>query len=460
MKGKKLLYTTVFFLLSQIMLCGQSQPDAIRVEATPNTAAMENVREDADQASQPQSGSRAERYIERKESHIPHRSYWGKLNDKLYQTVMTTSSKYLSPERHETVTYITNVIFDVPVLLLLITLSLIFSINILIITIVLFITSFYKRGHEAYRKKMNEQLEQLLTDYLFYNADPDEVIKKLKNTRGIIGKNILIDILINFQRNLSGEYRDRILELYQKLGLYKVSEKRISSPYTFKRIRGIRELANMYPNGAKELIAKYVKDKNSEVRGEAQIAFAYLDQAATFNFLDDLNGPLSKWVQLNILNHVKLHEREVPSFEEWVESNNNDVQDFSIRMINYFQQNESAGSLAKNLDHPNEQTRVYVYQAIRSLNLIGMKDEMKKRYEEETYRIKIEILKTIELIGDEKDFDFLAEIVREDDIRLKLQACRALYKIGESGKAFLKELTESEDLNLNKFVEHIKDPRN
>ncbi|MGD9929088.1 MAG: HEAT repeat domain-containing protein [Mangrovibacterium sp.] len=460
---KKILYLFAIFLISQLTVWAQAAQEPVpetAVAGHAREAETTNVGEKATSVSQGTAMSIVEKYVEQKADKIPHRSFWSERCNELHQLLLAASERVFSPKTHEFLAYVLGVVFDIPVLILLIFLSLTFILNIILVALFLLITTFYKSGRELYRKKLNEQLEQLLTDYLFYDVDEEETLQKLRKVNSPLGRNVLIDMLFNYQRNLSGEYRDRILNLYKRLDLQKVSEKRISSFYTHRRVRGIRELSNMYPSGARELILKYVRDKNDLVRSEAQIAYAYLDKEAAFDFLDDLKSPLSKWVQLNILNYVKLHEKEVPSFGAWLHSPNKDVQDFSVRMINYFQQNENEEQLIKMLDHPNAETRSYIYQAIRSLNLFEAKAEIKKRYEQEDYQNKIEILQVLEALGDKSDIDFLAVVVAGDDVRLKTEATRVLYRMGEAGKAFLKEYSEAEDMSLNKFVEHIKDKRN
>jgi hypothetical protein len=186
----------------------------------------------------------------------------------------------------------------------------------------------------------------------------------------------------------------------------------------------------------------------------------YLDQEASFDFLDNLKRPFSQWVQLNSLNFVKLHEKEVPSFDRWVNSKNNDIQDFSIRMISYYQQSENEDAILSMLDHKNEKTRLYAIQAVKHMNLIGARDIIKMKYLSETRRNMLEIIKAFETIGDERDFEFLDQLLEGDDVELKLAACSALYKMGNDGKNHLDEIKVNPDLDLERFIEHVKDPRN
>jgi len=353
-----------------------------------------------------------------------------------------------------------DIIFLVPLLVILLFLSFTFSLNVFIVTFILVGVNIFKHAREAYKEKLNSRYEEILTQYLFYDMKQADVLGQLNQTKGRLGRDLLIDIFLNYHRNLSGEYRERILELYEKMSLFRNSERKIRSVHAHKRVKGIRELASMYPQGAQKLILKYFSDKSPLVRNQAQIAYAYLEEDKSFGFLDHLEQKLSPWVQLNILNHIKLHEREVPSFDKWIDSPNNDVQDFSIRMIDYFQQSENAPHLIRKLDHPNEQTRSYVYNAIRHLNLFDAKQQVKEKYEQETLQNKLEILKIFRDLGDAGDFDFLASVLKEEDLDLKKAACKAFFMIGDSGALFLREYCETENAELKHYIEHVKDQRN
>ena len=283
--------------------------------------------------------------------------YWTQMKENLYENLYKYSDEVFAPKLHQIITYIIDVIANVPILFVLLLLSVVFALNLIIVAIVLMITSFYKSGREVYRKTLDDRCEEVLIGYLFGEVSLSEVVDSLSSVKSRFGKNILIDLLSNYQKNLSGEYSDRILLLYKELNFNGISERKTKSFFSSNRIKGIRELASLYPSDAKGLISRLVKDRSVAVRSEAQIAYVFLDSQSTFDFLEDLKNPLSTWVQLNILSYLKMNEKQVPSFGKYINSENNDVQDFAIRMTDYFQQNENAPLVIDLLDHPHHQTR-------------------------------------------------------------------------------------------------------
>ena len=456
------IYILLLFLAAPGILCAEdtiqaNQPIAEETIVLPSERSLtDSLNEQKTRVLK----NKIEEYIASQSTHIPHRSFWEKSTRFFYQFLVDLNVRVLPDRWHPFIHSVIDIIFNVPLLVILLLLSCTLIANVIMVSVILLLVTYYKRTREGYLEKLNKRYEGILTNYLFYETSMPDTLKELKKNKSSLGRTLLIDIFFNYQRNLSGEYRDRILDLYKEMKLYKVSQKRMRSIHTYKRVKGIRELANMYPSGAKSLILRYVKDRNRMVRSEAQIAFTYLDEDTSFSFLDDLDRHLSTWVQLNMLNYVKLHERDVPSFRKWINSPNNDVQDFSIRMMNYFQQSENSADLIRMLNHPNPQTRYYVYQTIRHLSLFEGKEPAKSQFESEIANNRFEILRIVCDLGTESDFDFLIGILKADDVRMKILACKAFFRMGEAGKAFLKEYSESEDFDLKRYIEHIKDPRN
>ncbi|MGQ8336348.1 HEAT repeat domain-containing protein [Sunxiuqinia sp. A32] len=461
----------IFFLVSTfagniVTLANGSGPDVFEVNLSGESFGDELFIDDGSlhifvpelQNNDELSGPR--KYLERKAQRLPHKNFWLQAQDSTKDKLEEIGQKIFGPKAEPIFNYVLEVIFDVPLLIVLSILIFAFVFNVIIVVIIVFVSNLVKNTREKYKAVLRERYEQIVTNYIFEEIDALEAIEKMEKVKTSLGRKTLIEILFNFQNNLSGEYSERILMLYQRLGLQYESIRKISSMFFHKRVLGIRELANMYPSGAKNIIVRYIKDKNDIVRGEAQIAYVYLDEEASFDFLDKLKRPFSLWAQLNSLNFVKLHEKEVPSFDQWIHSPNNDIQDFSIRMINYFQQSENAPHLITLLDHENERTRLYAYQAINSLSYLEAKEIVKGKFEVENKRNKLEIIRLLANIGDDSDFVFFDNLLLTDDIEIRLAVCKTLHELGPSGRNHLEELKENSELDLEKYIEHIKDPRN
>ncbi|MFV0290538.1 MAG: HEAT repeat domain-containing protein [Mangrovibacterium sp.] len=347
-------------------------------------------------------------------------------------------------------------IIGIPLITMMFLMTLIFNTLIPIIGTILFLATFRKEYKIQYREQLLSRYEEVMMEYLFGELPAKEVALEMRKVTSKLGKDILIESLMNYERNLSGEYADRIILLYRLVGLHHFSMRKIKSRQTTRRVSGIRELSNLYPSGALKVIIKYLNDKNHLVRSEALISYAFLDTSASYSFLDNLNSEFSTWTQLNILNYVKLHEQAVPSFQKWLQSSNNDVQDFCIKMIQYFQQIESAQELTAMIYHPNRYTRENIYQAIRALNYVDAKTVLIGRYFDEVARNKIEILKTIREIGSIDDIDFfLLALSDENSVEIILLICSIIIDLAPSGEYQLRNFAEERDKNLFKYINYI-----
>ena len=423
----------------------------------------DNILSLAENSADPQRFSSPEerrQYWQERSENLPHKNFWTSRKEETKKKLSELGHRIFGSKAKPLFDYVIDVVFNVPLLIVLLFLIIAFLFNVFIVAFAVLITNLVKNAKEKYYTSLRERYENVLTRFLFEDIEAQETMQELGKVKTTTGRKILIDILFNYLNNLSGEYSERILMLYLRLGLQYESIRKISSIFFHKRIQGIRELSNMYPSGAKNIIVRYIRDKNNMVRNEAQIAYVYLDEAASFDFLDNLKRPFSRWAQLNSLNFVKLHEKEVPSFDQWIRSENNDIQDFCIRMINYYQQTENSNVIIGMLDHENDQTRFYAYQAVNNMSLLDAKEIVKGKYELENRRNKLEIIDTLRNLGDENDFDFLDKILYGNDIEMRLAACKVIYGMGEKGMNHLNEISQKSELDLQPYIEHIKDPRN
>ncbi len=463
---EKLLHIILFIF---VLILGTGAIFAVEVTSLEQPIANVQINEQsrdlflAESSADPQRFSSPEErkeYWQKKSEKLPHKNFWTSRKEEAKQKLKELGHQVFGKKAEPVFDYVIDVIFTVPLLIVLLSLIIAFFFNVFMVAFVVLITNLVKNAREKYYASLRERYEDVLTSFLFEEIQALETVQKLGKIKTTSGRKILIDILFNYLNNLSGEYSDRILMLYLRLGLQYESIRKISSIFFHKRIQGIRELSNMYPSGAKNIIARYIRDKNDMVRNEAQIAYVYLDEAASFDFLDNLKRPFSQWAQLNALNFVKLHEKEVPSFDQWIRSENNDVQDFCIRMTNYYQQTENSDVIITMLDHENDQTRFYAYQAVNNMSLLNAKEIVKGKYALETRRNQLEIVDSLENIGDETDFDFLDNLLQGNDIEMRLAACRVIHNMGEKGINHLKEFNEESEVDLQPYIEHIKDPRN
>ncbi|WP_163325769.1 hypothetical protein [Draconibacterium mangrovi] len=351
-------------------------------------------------------------------------------------------------------------VFDYSILLLFAALILFFIANIAFVLLTLRFTIKRKNQKERFERIYGKMYEEVVMDYIFGNIDWEKALIKLKKIRNKANRRILISVLMNFKANFKGELESFIPEIYLKLNLQKDSLKLAKSRYSHKKVKGIMELTHLYPQGAKGLIKTLINDTNDYVRTEAQIAYVTLNADRPFSFFDNLKQPFAKWAQLSVFYLIRLNQIPVPAFARYLSFKHYNIRNFSLKMITFFQQLEDVSEVIKMVESDMEETRFLAYKAINDLRLYDSRELIKKKFDGETNRNKLEILKAFKNIGDTDDFAFLEEVMKTGSTSLKLEACRSVYYMGQESRQIITQHTKEEIPELELLLAHVKDPRN
>ena len=347
-----------------------------------------------------------------------------------------------------------------PIILFFLLLIILFFLNTVVIMIFLELSNNLKNRKERFDELYGNMYEQAVTGYIFQEYDVEMAVLRLKKIHHARNRKIFVSVLFNFQKNLSGDLDQKILNIFSRLGMNEDAIKKTQSKSYYLQIKGLSELTNLYPSGAFSIVEGHINDKNNELRAEAQTSYVRLNHNEPFRFLWNLTKPFTQWTQLTSFYIFKLHKLPAPSFVEYLKSDLYNVQNFSLRMIIYFQQKENAEEIIKLLYTGRERTRFLAIKAIHELGIHEAKPLLKEAYHKETYTNRREIIKALQLIGDVEDFDFLETIIRQNDVTLKIEACRSMYFMNSSGMENLLRLDIEKELNIAPYIAHIHDPRN
>ena len=350
--------------------------------------------------------------------------------------------------------------FRFPIVFIFLALILAFAGNVLFVIAVLFITNRIMNFRVRQKRIIRALIEKILTDLMLQVTEIPETIRLLSKSRLKKHQNLLIDVMMDFQKSFRGDSDRQIMELYQRMNLSKNSYDKTYAFSFYEQVKGLRELTNMKHHQAIEMIVAKLNDPIDIVRTEAQICYPYVNPETPFDFLGILEKPFSKWAQLNIYYLIKIHELPVPSFDKWINSSNTNVVNFCILMIDLFQQQENSQHIIGLLNATDETTRNMAIRACGNLHLFESKEVVKNNFHFETVRNQIEITKIFNFIGDETDISFIEQIIQRETIALRLESVRTLYNLGADGRAHLAALNESMNDVLSPYISHIQDNRN
>jgi len=307
------------------------------------------------------------------------------------------------------------------------------------------------------RQYLMEKYQGLIVDYLYGSATSREFRPIASD---YYSRQVLIDQMIDVSINLKGEESQKLIGLYKHLGLDKDSLSRARDYRWHKKVKGFRELAFMNIKDANASIYKALNSSNDILRMEAQIALVRLNDDNHFEFLSHLKRPFSLWEQIELHDLIIQHNIPVPQFKQWLNSTNDSVVLFSLRMIREFKQADAEEAIHKVLVHSSPEIRLMAVQVAGDLGFRSALEELKKMYKNQDYKTCLEIVKSMGKMPDPSMLGFLKLVLdKEDDVQLQIEATKSIEKMGEEGVKALVKIMKSEYKNYNIVVRHVLDRR-
>lgn len=307
------------------------------------------------------------------------------------------------------------------------------------------------------REYLMEKYQALIIDYLFGEAKPEELRTIASDN---FRRQVLIDQMIDVSANLKGDAGVKLVELYKNLNLDKDSIARAKSIEWHLKIKGFRELAFMNIKDANMEIYESLNSPNEILRMEAQIALVRLNDDNPFEFLTHLTRPFSLWEQITLHELMVQHEIKPPEFRQWLNSPNDTVVMFALRMIREFRQMDAEPDVDKFLTHESKTVRHLAVQVAGDLGMRSTMHTLKHMYKNQDYNICLEIVRSMGKMPDIAMMGFLKLVLdKEDDVQLQIEATKAIENMGEEGVKALVKLMKSEYKNYNIIVRHVLDRR-
>ena len=162
-------------------------------------------------------------------------------------------------------------------------------------------------------------------------------------------------------------------------------------------------------------ITKFINDKRSTIRKQAEIATVTLRHEGINYFLDTTKYRISEWQQLKLLDVIRNKEDfQPPRFKAWLTSSNKYVVLFALRLIKYYNQNDASASLIELVKHKNNQIKEEAIGCIKEFNVTESIDTLKMVFWNCSIDIKIAILDAIAEIGTDTDIEFLNLIDKKE----------------------------------------------
>lgn len=354
------------------------------------------------------------------------------------------------------------VTFDVDVFLKFI--IILFSLFSVFMLFFILISRFTKNRKEAFLEKFRLKCEATLMNLMF----DDEYAKPSENYTSAVHvmylesfhpdkRTVLMQSLLTLLNDLSGDFHRKVITIYHDMKMPEFAYNMLKSQQLADRINAVRELALFNVTEAVPIINNLVSHPGPELRAEAQFALVKLIGVDGLSFVPNANYIITEWQQLRLMELVKNQTTENQlEFYRWLKVSNLSVIKFTLRLISHFNQFEKSQYIYPLIHHPNEDIRIAAINCLVSLQDENFLHIATEKFNEESNRIKIRLLKAIEEMNVKSYMIFVKHYIKYPVHEVAMQA---MYTM----KALDQVQTEASSLQFTGRVkdlfDHVLDER-
>ena len=262
-------------------------------------------------------------------------------------------------------------------------------------------------------------------EYLSQKVEIRELIKSKFN------RQVLAEILMDLQKDVSGEARQNLYDLYVGLGLHHDAYDKLGSWRWEVISQGILELTQMRVEESYLFIRRFINHSRGVIRKQAQIATVSLKHEGISYFMDTCRYRISEWQQLKLIDVLRhLEDFTPPRFKVWLTSKNKDVVLFALRLIRYYNQNDANQAIIQLIKHKNVQIRSEAIQCLKEFGVSESLDTLKQSFRRSSTEVQLSILDAIGALGSKADIEFLKKVERtQENFTVKSKALTAINTI-------------------------------
>ena len=237
-------------------------------------------------------------------------------------------------------------------------------------------------------------------------------------------RGVLAEILLDLQKDVSGEARQNLYQLYMSLGLHQDAYSKLKSWRWEVVSQGILELTQMRVEDSYLFIRRFINHSRGVIRKQAQIATVSLKNEGINYFMDTCRYQISEWQQLKLIDVLRhLEDFTPPRFKVWLTSKNKDIVLFALRLIRYYNQNDANPAIIQLIKHRNAQIRSEAIQCLKDFGVSEALDTLKSAFRRSQADVKLSILDAIGSLGGKQEIDFLRKVEKtEQNFTVKSKA--------------------------------------
>ncbi len=291
------------------------------------------------------------------------------------------------------------------------------------------IKSIVKKRKIRIKKNLSEPISVYLFDEdieLAINNKNYSVVKKLfgdKYKKKGLRRSILKNEILKLHSSYSGEIAQKIELLFTIFDFHLEVGKKIKSQTWNVKANAINEAAEMNLTQYSAYILNLINYPHSIVRTEARVASVRFNRKNPFHFFHTLKYNMSEWDQIKIHNALTAYQNtDIPSMGKWLGFKNESIVVFSLKIIGFYNQ----------------------FHEI---------DKVTGCLQNESFKIKMQALKTIGELNMEQSVPVLLDYLNDvkDNDKLLIQTLKSLAQIGLSDHTIenFEAYMELEDYDVN-----------
>lgn len=342
-----------------------------------------------------------------------------------------------------------------------------FLIVVVIYFAILIVFNRYKSDkNDSLKTEIGAKLDIFLTELLFSNYTNEEItqrVNQFKNTdiyKSKWSNYVILNKLIHITQNVKDIDKNLILSIYRQFGLNKHSKKLIKRPQWYFKSLGFFHYQSLDYKIKKGVIKPYLNSKNKYLKSNALIALIALSDEK-FEILNDYSEKISSADELKILDLIYQKKVAIPeTIDNWLLNKNSSVIILAIKLIIRYRENITLDRLGYLLTFPDKHVRKETIKAIRELVIFEANDTLMNHYDKELDpRNKISILKTFEVIGNEKTKEFIMQLLLEEkNNEIKFHLIKCINKIDKYFFDNLKLNDSYEQKVIHQIISHVNNP--
>ncbi|MBO9691041.1 HEAT repeat domain-containing protein [Chryseobacterium sp.] len=316
---------------------------------------------------------------------------------------------------------------------------------VLLLIIAVLIYSFYQYRESAQASRWSEVINKRISEVIVYGEEKISADSNFSEASGSpLFRNLFLQKLAESEKKFSGAAQEKLKDLFREYGLQEEALKKLHQKKIHLIAGGIQELTAMNVEDALPKISTFLSHPSAQVYQEAQYAMVHFKGFEGLHFLNSITSKISEWQQLRLLISIThIPENSGDTIKSWMESSNDSVVIFTLKLLRKFQMLSLYSSVIDLLEHPSSEVRIQTVQTLLSLENPSTIAHLMEVYPDQPTEVQKEILRVIKKSKDQCSTDFLKDqLLNTSDSGVKVCAAEALCALEKQD--YLAEISQQE----------------